>query len=42
MVWETPELTKISLSCEINGYANAELPAPNAKCAEDGHSSKES
>jgi hypothetical protein len=42
MLWETPELTEISLSCEISGYANAELSEPNTKYAEDGHSSKKS
>jgi hypothetical protein len=29
MQWETPELTEISLSCEISGYANAELAEPS-------------
>jgi len=27
MEWETPEFVEISLACEINGYANAELSA---------------
>jgi hypothetical protein len=31
MEWETPELGEISLACEINGYANAELSASNSK-----------
>lgn len=30
MQWETPELTEISLPCEISGYENAELSAPRA------------
>jgi hypothetical protein len=42
MQWEKPELTEISLACEISGYANAELSAPNTKYEEDGHSSKKS
>jgi hypothetical protein len=25
MQWETPEFVEISLTCEISGYANAEL-----------------
>jgi coenzyme PQQ precursor peptide PqqA len=25
MEWEKPELTEISLACEISSYANAEL-----------------
>jgi coenzyme PQQ precursor peptide PqqA len=28
MEWEKPESTEISLACEITGYANAELSAP--------------
>jgi len=31
MEWETPELFEISLACEINGYANAELSVSNSK-----------
>ena len=27
MEWEKPEYTEISLTCEINGYASAELSA---------------
>jgi coenzyme PQQ precursor peptide PqqA len=27
MQWEVPEFVEISLACEINGYANAELSA---------------
>jgi hypothetical protein len=27
MEWEMPEFCEISLACEINGYANAELSA---------------
>lgn len=25
MHWEKPEIVEISLSCEVSGYANAEL-----------------
>lgn len=42
MQWETPELTEISLACEISGYANAELSALNTRYEEYGHSSKKS
>lgn len=38
MQWETPEFTEISLACEIAGYANAELSAPNLKEAKAAHS----
>jgi len=31
MEWETPELGEISLACEINGCANAELSVSNSK-----------
>jgi coenzyme PQQ precursor peptide PqqA len=39
MQWETPEFTEISLACEISGYANAELFAPNLKETRVEHSS---
>jgi hypothetical protein len=31
MEGESPELGEISLGCEINGYANAELSVSNSK-----------
>jgi coenzyme PQQ precursor peptide PqqA len=31
MEWEMPEFSEISLACEINGYANAELSASTSR-----------
>jgi coenzyme PQQ precursor peptide PqqA len=31
MEWEMPEFNEISLACEINGYANAELSASTSR-----------
>ena len=35
MEWETPEVVEISLACEVNGYANAELSAAGSLAPSD-------
>jgi hypothetical protein len=41
MQWETPEFEEIFLQCEISGYANAELSAPNPTGTKAAHSSRD-
>jgi coenzyme PQQ precursor peptide PqqA len=35
MQWEKPEFVEISLECEVNGYANAELDEALARVQTD-------